>query len=94
MKLPGFKHKLDRHLGDKSGYKYKLQLSSPLSSVSELNLLEHQVQVQYSLHYKQMWFISGLRSLFSKWPASSAVSVLSCELNSQGSRPAWAIFSG
>jgi len=37
--------------------------------------------------YKQMWFISALRSLFSNWPASSSVSVLSSELNGQGSCP-------
>ena len=40
-----------------------------------------------------MWFISGLCSLFSQWPAGSAVSVLSCELNGQGSSLVWAIFS-
>jgi len=40
-----------------------------------------------------MWFVTALCSLFSKWPAGSAVIVLSCKLNGQGSRHAWAIFS-
>jgi len=41
--------------------------------------------------YKRIWFISGLCSLFSQWLAGSAVSLLSCELNGQGSSLAWAI---
>ena len=44
--------------------------------------------------YKQMWFISALSSLFSNRPAGSPVSVLSCELNGQGSCPACAVFFG
>ena len=39
-----------------------------------------------------MWFISGFCSLFSQWPAGSAVAVLFCELNGQGSNPTWAFF--
>jgi len=42
--------------------------------------------------YKRMWFISGFCSLFSQWPAGSAVAVLFCELNGQGSNPTWAFF--
>ena len=38
--LAGLKHKLDRHLRDKTG-----QLSSPISSVDEFDSLAHQVQV-------------------------------------------------
>jgi len=40
-----------------------------------------------------MWFIGGLCSLFSQWPAGSAVTVLFCELNGEGSNPTWAIFA-
>ena len=43
--------------------------------------------------YRRIWFTIGLRSRFAEWPAGSVVSVLSCELNGQGSSPAWAIFS-
>jgi len=42
--------------------------------------------------YRYFLLNSGLHSQFSKWPASSAGSMLSCKVNGQGSHPTWAIF--
>ena len=44
--LAGFKRKLDRHLRDKRGYIYKIQLSSPYRQLDDLDSLTHQFQVQ------------------------------------------------
>ena len=61
------------------------------SSLNALHLIyKHDV---IHILYKQLWF-SALCSLFRNWPGGSSVSVLSCELNGQGSCPAWAIFFG
>jgi len=42
--------------------------------------------------YNRIWFTSGLLCrMITDWPAGSAVTMLSCELNGQGSSPIWAI---
>jgi len=48
---------------------------------------------KHNVIYIFFMFVSGFRTLFSQWPASSLVSVLSCELNGQGLSAASPLFS-
>jgi len=48
--------------------------------------------VQYIFFTNGYSFISGLCSLLTEWPTGSAVSVLSCKMNAQGSSPTMANF--